>query len=77
MCQPSINTLRFRCRKGDPFQDRKGALVLTQGTKLSEENTGDEARDFTGEGKGTQEGRPASGLTVLGFMRMRLLSGLS
>ena len=49
-CQPSINSLRFCCRKVGPFQNLKGALVLTLGTKLSEENTGDEARDFTGEG---------------------------
>ena len=74
------------CRKEDPFQGPKLGSCLTLGSELSGgDPRADKARDFLGkgcpggeqEGQGTQENCSATWLTVLGFMVMGLVSGLS
>ena len=70
---------------GTPSRARKWALVLTLRKELSEATRADKARDFTGkgclggeqEGQGTQEICSAMWLSVLGFMVIGLVSGLS
>ena len=56
ICQPNIKILRFCCRKRDPFQDWKRALVLTLRNKLSKKNTrADKAEEFVGKGHPGEE----------------------
>ena len=73
--------------KGDPFQGSRLDSTLTLVNELSEvTHTADKVRDFFGkecpggeqEGKGIQEDCLATWLlTVLGFMVIMLVSGLS
>ena len=74
------------CRKGDPFQGPKLGSCLTLGNELSVETCvltkwkillGEGARVESPRVKGTQQNCCATWLTVLGFMVMGLVSGLS
>ena len=87
---PSFSCLLFLqnncCKKGDPFQvPRVGRLSNTQKWIVQRDTQADKTRDFVekghlgGEqqGKGAPEDSSAMWLTVLGFVVMRLVSGLS
>ena len=78
--------LPFCCRKGDPFQGPKvGSYLNTWKWTVQGDTCAEKARYLIGkmcpgrkqQGKGTQENCSATWLTVLGFMVMRLVSGLS
>ena len=69
---------------GIPSRAKSGLLSNTWRLIVQGDTRADKARDFNGKGcpggeqwgKGTQEDCSASGLAVLGFMVMRLVSGL-
>ena len=73
------------CRKGDPFQGPRVGFCLTLGKQLSKETHMLAKQEMLLErapgqravGKGTQENCSATWLSVLGFMVMALVSGLS
>ena len=76
----------FLVGRGDPFQGPKVGSCLTLRNELSKETyvltkqetlLGRGARGRWQEGKGTQEDCSATWFTVLGFMVMGLVSGLS